>query len=133
MDSSESWIYNRNCFHKCYCKCWGLFGSVQLYEYDYFCIQVLSKEKVFLKAIIEQVHRRVRYIYMNAVHTYSVRTTCVMYMNWIFQRNKRVTLLIQRVCRDFNPMFILLFSLYLIIKSNKFIFKYITVECHLAF
>lgn len=70
---------------------------------------------------------------MNAVHTYSVRTTCVMYVNWIFQRNKRVTLPVQRVCRDFYPMFIFLFSLYLIIKLNKFIFKYITVEYHHAF
>lgn len=35
----------------------GLFGSVRLCEYDYFCIQLLSKEKVFLKLIIEYIFR----------------------------------------------------------------------------
>lgn len=54
-----------------------------------------------------------------------------MYMNWIFQRNEKITLLIQRICRDFYPVFI--FSLYFTIKLNKFIFKYITVEYHRAF
>lgn len=56
-----------------------------------------------------------------------------MYMNWIFQRNKKMTLLIQRICRNFYPILIFLFPLYLTIKLNKFIFKYNTVECHHAF